>query len=286
MEDLGSDATIEMMKHLPGKDILSVCQTSRKLHRICSGERYNRLWQQKLREELSMSYPGERAFDKYVELSKLYMREFYVVNYVNRHSEAESFIFENEENAIEFVIQHLNKYGDEDVNYFRVRSGLEYGGYHTKYEENYSLEKVKLQKQTNKYLQQERAYNDLQKRMKTEFPNLKPEIYQVINLELGELYEKEGGKGFKKTFLEIKQIPKAKLNSFIARELAIMKQFDIPRMTREERFQDESSEDERSRSEEEYSDDEQLSPPLRRAQYSDDEQLSPTPLHLPPLPNM
>ena len=215
MEDLGSDATIEMMKHLPGKDILSVCQTSRKLHRICSGERYNRLWQQKLQEELNMSYPGERAFDKYVELSKLYVRTFYnVIQFSGYDSEADSYLFENKDDAIDFIIKRLIEMESSDLDYFNVRNILETG-------ENYDLddsswfkiEEIKLKRPGINLDVQRDNYNLIQRKIREEFPNQNKHFYEEINNFLRER-ENVPDEFFKR---ETKGVPDKQIKSLIKR---------------------------------------------------------------------
>ena len=241
MEDLGSDVIIEIMKNLSGKDILSTCQTSTKLHRICSGERYNKLWQMKLKEELDISYLGGYSYEKYIELSKIYNKKFYLVTYEELDRENELFFFENQEKAIDFIIQRLMKH-NKSANYFEVRSNIENRGFYLSQPDGtdgeiYRLRTIKLRKQEDKYKEQHNIYDDLQKRMKEEFPNQKPEFYIDINVILAEMIKKKV-KNISEIQIVIrnnteysrsgiKSLPQDKLISFLKQEFNIVKNLQL-----------------------------------------------------------
>ena len=122
MEDLSSDVRMELAKYLKGDDILSLCQSSKTMKKICLDERYDPLWWQKIEEEYQITYRGSAAAKKYEELRKLYTKTFYIVTYRNQDNNADPWlqIFDTREKAVEYIAKDVVSYSYQG-NYFLIR---------------------------------------------------------------------------------------------------------------------------------------------------------------------
>lgn len=127
MENLGSDAQINILKNLKGQEIINVCQSSQKLERICLDARYDPLWRLKIKEEFNIKYNpsqgqimipalqeyynGKNAFQKYQELTNMYQQEFYVLTITDRDhpDESDSLIFDSYEKLILNLYEQLGR---------------------------------------------------------------------------------------------------------------------------------------------------------------------------------
>src|SRR5581483_7368681 len=56
MDNLSSDVLNKIMNELDPRDILTVCQSSKKLNKICYDRRYDNLWKTKIKEIYNINY--------------------------------------------------------------------------------------------------------------------------------------------------------------------------------------------------------------------------------------
>jgi hypothetical protein len=69
MELLPLDIQIKVLMELPSEDIVRLCQTSKYMQRFCNNsEKYNRLWQHKIRQDFLWDYQGSNGYQKYMEI--------------------------------------------------------------------------------------------------------------------------------------------------------------------------------------------------------------------------
>jgi hypothetical protein len=80
------EINIEVLKGLPGKDIISYCNSSPQFRVICSDDtRYNNLWRKKIKDEFREVYNGPLPFTQYKYLSKLSHQYFYALMYTDEN---------------------------------------------------------------------------------------------------------------------------------------------------------------------------------------------------------
>lgn len=87
MESLPKEITSEILKNIPGKEILGNCGVNKQFARVCSDDpKYNNLWRQKIEEDFQQVYMGDRAYQEYKYLNRLYSQKLYLVSSYNDDS--------------------------------------------------------------------------------------------------------------------------------------------------------------------------------------------------------
>lgn len=114
MENLNSDEKMKILINLQGHEIVKVCQTSKKMQLICSDERYNPLWKNKIKNEFNIDYNKEKAFKKYKELSILYNTTYLLFCYIDEDETGETPRIYFPLNKLEQIIEEIKEEGDPD----------------------------------------------------------------------------------------------------------------------------------------------------------------------------
>jgi hypothetical protein len=120
MEKLPSDMKMELAKKLKGKDILNLCKTSKEMNKICSSDRYNALWQNKLKEDFNITYKGKDSYNKYTRELELYQRDFYQL-VVKFDHDIDYSLFTTREEAVEAAIEIFLEDEGNYTNYYELR---------------------------------------------------------------------------------------------------------------------------------------------------------------------
>ena len=79
MEKLNSDEKMIILMKLSSNDIIKVCQTNKDLYRACGDVRYNTLWYQKIKDDFSVDYKGNNAYEEYKRLFILLKTKTYLL---------------------------------------------------------------------------------------------------------------------------------------------------------------------------------------------------------------
>lgn len=79
MEKLPLDMKVKLLMQLPLQEILSVCSASKELNKVCTEQKYNNLWKQKIYQHFGTKYAGNSAYNQYIFLNKVHKMTFYNV---------------------------------------------------------------------------------------------------------------------------------------------------------------------------------------------------------------
>ena len=104
MEKLNSDEKMQILMNLNGKEINKVCQTSKSMGRICNDERYDRLWNNKIKKEFNVEVANTdkvRGYDKFKFLTLIQETKIHIVEM--KHKEGANLFYSVNE-AINFII--------------------------------------------------------------------------------------------------------------------------------------------------------------------------------------
>ena len=117
MEKLNSDEKMSILMKLEGKEISRVCQSSKTLQKICTDERYNPLWRNKIKEEFNTDYKDTQVYDEFKFLYRLKNIELHVVK-VNTGDNVYADIFYTRRAAFDDMIKlaynNDYRYGEEN----------------------------------------------------------------------------------------------------------------------------------------------------------------------------
>jgi hypothetical protein len=108
MENLNSDEKMSILMKLEGKEINKVCQVSKIMRKICTDERYNPLWRNKIKEEFNIVYTGSKAYDEFKFLYRLKNTEIHTVKITNEYdwgSDGKVMLFYTERAAFNFMTE-------------------------------------------------------------------------------------------------------------------------------------------------------------------------------------
>lgn len=148
METLNSDEKMVILMKLTGLEIIKICETSKIMQKVCTEERYNVLWQQKIWEEFEIKFNGDRGCKKYKELALLYRKTFYIVNCIDIEHAGDSFstLFDTREKAENYIYFQLAP----EYTYTSVKTGLKINDSIQRGRLLYSIEQTHLEKQVIK----------------------------------------------------------------------------------------------------------------------------------------
>lgn len=79
MEQIPLDMQLEVLENLSPKDVISLCQTSSNMRKICGDPRFNRYWFNRLQLDFNYSYNGPNGHEEYKRLYHLYNDSFATV---------------------------------------------------------------------------------------------------------------------------------------------------------------------------------------------------------------
>lgn len=116
MEGFPKEINVEVLKNLPGKEIMNLCSTSKNFNTICSDDpKYASLWKLKIVEDFQEIYSGNLAFTQYKYLSKLYNGYFYLLYHTADVVEKELVgVFDTYKKAVAAGIEFIQEDLDED----------------------------------------------------------------------------------------------------------------------------------------------------------------------------
>lgn len=120
MEKLPSDMKMELSKKLKGEDILNLSRTSKEMYKMCSSDRYDPLWQNKLKEEFNIQYRGKKSYNRYMQEASLYKRNFYQLE-INFDGDRQYHLFTTREEAVHDAIEILLEDEENYQNYHELR---------------------------------------------------------------------------------------------------------------------------------------------------------------------
>lgn len=123
MEKLNSDEKMQILVRLNGNEIIRVCQTSKDLYRVCNDERYDSLWQKKIKEEFNIEYNEKRGYDKYRDIRTIFDQKYYIVNIINTSDYTSTFtsLFFTRKDAENYIFHALSKF----YTYDQIKFSLE-----------------------------------------------------------------------------------------------------------------------------------------------------------------
>jgi hypothetical protein len=139
MEKLPSDMKMELAKNLKGEDILNLCKTSKEMNKICSSDRYNPLWKNKLKEEFDIHYRGKDSYNRYIRENELYQRDFYELT-MNFDGDIQNYLFTTKEKAIDYAIEIFLEEENNEKTYYEILEILEDDDKYENYDEDLSCE--------------------------------------------------------------------------------------------------------------------------------------------------
>ncbi len=131
MEKLNSDEKMQILMNLSGKEINKVCQTSKSMGRICNDERYDRLWNNKIKEEFNVEIGNTdkvRGYEKFKFLTLLQETKIHIVEMKHK---AGANLFYSVNGAMNFIISiiiekyvKLRAFKENEVKYAISRGEL------------------------------------------------------------------------------------------------------------------------------------------------------------------
>jgi len=69
MENFNADEKMLVLMQLEPKEVLIVCDRSKEMNAACRNNKYNLLWQKKLKEDFDVDYVGNEGYEKYQTLA-------------------------------------------------------------------------------------------------------------------------------------------------------------------------------------------------------------------------
>lgn len=102
LTELTSDAKYVLATKLSGSELVKLCATNSEMRKLCTLQKYNSIWINKLKEDFNVDYMGKDAYMEYLQHSYLYKNDYWVVVYTNLYSgnEDETQIFKSRSEAL------------------------------------------------------------------------------------------------------------------------------------------------------------------------------------------
>lgn len=104
MKKFNADEKMSVLMKLDPREIIIVCDTSKKMLQTCTNTKYNIMWEQKIKEDFNIEY-GYKGYEGYKFLKKLHEQKIYVVNVIDNDAPGNSYssLFLTRENAIRYI---------------------------------------------------------------------------------------------------------------------------------------------------------------------------------------
>lgn len=132
--NLTPDTLYSVALELDGGELMKMCSTNNETRRICTSERFNPIWTQKLLKEFNVRYQGNNAYMEYLQHAYLYKQSCWIATISSRKSTVSiTKIFKNKSDAAAFLANEAMKYhwSNQDANkpkYFVYIAALNEGG--------------------------------------------------------------------------------------------------------------------------------------------------------------
>jgi hypothetical protein len=125
--NLTPDTKYLVGQKLSGKDLVNLCSTDREMRKICSSDKYNKLWQDKLKEDHDVNYEGKNAYMEYLQNTYFYKKKYYTVIEETNGYTTHSFIFTEKKEGINWIYHQL-KIRSDPLSFPIVNGKLESDG--------------------------------------------------------------------------------------------------------------------------------------------------------------
>ena len=107
IENLSLDGKFELFKNMTGRELLSLCSTSKTMRDTCSKQNFYTIWSAKIKEDFDNEYHETDSYQEYLRLAHLYGKTLWtVVKYEYEDQDYDdSLIFDNKEKALNYVYE-------------------------------------------------------------------------------------------------------------------------------------------------------------------------------------
>ena len=108
--NLTPDTLYSVALNLDGGELMKMCSTNNETRRICTSEKFNPIWTQKLLKDFNVAYNGNNAYMEYLQHAYLYNQSYWVATISSRRSPTSiTKIFKNKSDAAIFLANEAVK---------------------------------------------------------------------------------------------------------------------------------------------------------------------------------
>ncbi len=183
MEKFNADEKMSVLMKLDPREIVIVCDTSKKMLQTCTNSKYNIMWEQKIKEDFNVT--GYKGYEDYKFLKKLHEQKIYVVNVIDHNDPGNSYssLFLTRENAIRYI------QSSSGISYSAIITSLNAQYYVDDGSRAYELvaDKIEPVEYNKNYDNQKREYERDEEILKS----LDKNSYDAINNLIAKLAEEE-----------------------------------------------------------------------------------------------
>lgn len=182
MEKFNADEKMSVLMKLDPREIIIVCDTSKKMLQTCTNTKYNIMWEQKIKEDFNVD-SGYKGYEDYKFLKKLHEQKICVVNVIVHNDPGNSYssLFLTRENAVRFI-----HYSIGNISYSAIITSLYVRNYVESGARIYEIVPDKIEEMADDkglYDNQKREYGRDEEVLKL----LGKESYEVVNNLITEL---------------------------------------------------------------------------------------------------
>ena len=107
IENLSLDGKFELFKNMTGRELLSLCSTSKTMRDTCSKQNFYTIWSAKIKEDFDNEYHETDSYQEYLRLAHLYGKTLWtVIKYKYEDQDYDdALIFDSKEKALNYVYE-------------------------------------------------------------------------------------------------------------------------------------------------------------------------------------
>jgi hypothetical protein len=105
--ELTSDTKYLVAEKLTGKELIKLCSSDPDMRRLFLQDKYNHLWQSKLKEEYNVDYEGVDGYMEYLQHTYFYNKKRYVASKFHAGDCLKCFIFNDIDDTINWIYSDI-----------------------------------------------------------------------------------------------------------------------------------------------------------------------------------